>query len=94
MLAGNLATSILQTGSVEQVRQEVKRCLQSGMKHPGGFILMPACEIPPDMPRENMDAIAEALSRLYGPAHGYAIAIEFFDGCPVNCSGRAITRLK
>jgi uroporphyrinogen decarboxylase len=61
VLAGNLSTGILQTGSAKQVRDEAKRCLQSGMKHPGGFILMPACEIPPDMPLENIDAVAEAL---------------------------------
>jgi len=61
VLGGNLATSILATGSVHQVTEEVKRCLRSGMKHPGGFMLMPACEIPPDTPLEAIDAIAEAL---------------------------------
>jgi uroporphyrinogen decarboxylase len=61
VLAGNLDSSILQIGSAEQVKEEVRRCLQSGMKHSGGFMLMPACEIPPDMPRETVSAIAEAL---------------------------------
>ncbi|MDQ7783115.1 MAG: uroporphyrinogen decarboxylase family protein [Desulfomonilaceae bacterium] len=66
VLAGNLDSSILQFGSADQVKDEVKRCLQSGMKHPGGFVLMPACEIPPDMPLETVSAIAEALFE-----HGY-----------------------
>jgi uroporphyrinogen decarboxylase len=61
VLAGNLDSTILQIGSVQKVKDEVNRCLQSGMKHSGGFILMPACEIPPDMPRETVDTIAEAL---------------------------------
>jgi uroporphyrinogen decarboxylase len=61
VLAGNLDSSILQMGIPEQVREEVRRCLQSGMKHTGGFMLMPACEIPPDAPRETVNVIAEAL---------------------------------
>jgi uroporphyrinogen decarboxylase len=61
VLAGNLDSGILQIGSAQQVKDEVNRCLQSGMKHPGGFILMPSCELPPDMPLESVDAIAETL---------------------------------
>ena len=40
---------------------EVGRCLAAGMKHPGGFILMPACEFPPDTPLENLEALAHTL---------------------------------
>ena len=61
ILAGNINSSTLVIGSPVEVEREVKRCLHSGMKHPGGFILMPACELPPDTPLENMDAIARAL---------------------------------
>ncbi|MFH0995118.1 MAG: uroporphyrinogen decarboxylase family protein [Pseudomonadota bacterium] len=61
ILAGNIHTSLLQTGTPDQVRDETARCLQAGMKHPGGFILMPACEFPPDTPLENLEALALTL---------------------------------
>ena len=61
ILAGNINTGILQTGDFRQVFEETRRCLSIGKHHPGGFILMPACELPPDMPLRNVEAIAEAL---------------------------------
>ncbi len=61
ILAGNLSNAVLQAGTKEQVVQEMRRCLREGMRHPGGFILMPECEIPPDTPPETMDIIAEVL---------------------------------
>ncbi len=66
ILAGNIDTGLLQSGSPEQVFEETQKCLQIGMNHPGGFILMPACELPPDTPFENVEAVARALY-----AHGY-----------------------
>jgi len=66
ILAGNIDSATLQTGSAEQVKAEVIRCLDAAMSHPGGFVLMPACELPPDTPRENIEYIAEALFE-----HGY-----------------------
>ena len=44
VLAGNVSTSILQGGTPDEVFTETVRCLRTGMKHPGGFVLMPACE--------------------------------------------------
>jgi len=61
ILAGNINTGILCAGTPEMVYTEVKRCLEAGKKHPGGFVIMPACEFPPDTPLENVDALAEAL---------------------------------
>ena len=61
ILAGNVNNSILQIGSEDAVAEEVGRCLQAGMKHPGGFILMPACELPPDTPFTNMEVLARTL---------------------------------
>jgi len=61
ILAGNINTALLQTGSYSEVFEGVKRCLRVGMEHPGGYILMPACELPPDTPLENIEAIAQAL---------------------------------
>lgn len=61
ILAGNMNNAILHGGSREAVIAEVERCLAAGMKHPGGFILMPACEMPPDTPVENVEALAATL---------------------------------
>ena len=66
ILAGNISTPMLQMGSYEEIYKETVRCLEVGMRHPGGFILMPACELPPGTPLENIDAIARALYE-----HGY-----------------------
>lgn len=61
ILAGNISSAILCTGTPGQVSIEVRRCLEAGRKHPGGFVLMPACEFPPDTPLENVEALGHAL---------------------------------
>ncbi|MEN6440035.1 MAG: uroporphyrinogen decarboxylase family protein [Syntrophobacter sp.] len=66
ILAGNLDTGTLQNGNSRQVFDEARRCLTIGKRHPGGFILMPGCELPPGIPLENIEAVAQALYE-----HGY-----------------------
>lgn len=61
ILAGNIDSGILCAGTSGQVSMEVRRCLETGRKHPGGFVLMPSCEFPPDTPLENLEALAGAL---------------------------------
>jgi uroporphyrinogen decarboxylase len=61
ILAGNISTTTLQFGTKKDVKEEVKRCLNQAKDRSGGFILMPACEYPPMAPRENLEAIREAL---------------------------------
>ncbi len=61
ILAGNIDSTLLQTGSTKAVAKAVTRCLEAGMKHPGGFFLMPACELPPDTPLTNVGALARTL---------------------------------
>lgn len=61
ILAGNIHCGILNKGTPEEVFLEVRRCLEAGRKHPGGFVLMPACELPPATPEENIEALASAL---------------------------------
>lgn len=61
ILAGNIDTALLAQGSFEEVYAETKRCLSAGMKHRGGFILMPACELPPETPLENIKAVEQAI---------------------------------
>ena len=65
ILAGNIHNGILQAGEPAEVMAETRRALEQGMKHEGGFILMPACEIPPEMPLVNLEAMAQALGE-YG----------------------------
>jgi uroporphyrinogen decarboxylase len=62
IVAGNLNNAILQNGTAEEVYAEARRCLAAGMGHPGGFILMPACEFPPNTPSKNLQAIERALA--------------------------------
>lgn len=66
ILAGNISTPLLQSGSPDEVYADTVRSLKAGMRHTGGFILMPACELPPDTPYENLDAVARAIFD-----HGY-----------------------
>ena len=61
ILAGNISTRLLHGGSFEAVLAETRTCLRRGMTHKGGFILMPACELPPDTPMGNIHAVARAL---------------------------------
>ncbi|MGB3221388.1 MAG: uroporphyrinogen decarboxylase family protein [Desulforhopalus sp.] len=62
ILAGNLDNSILQAGTPDDVYRDVQRSLTLGMKHPGGFLLMPSCEFPPFTPRQNVEIIELALA--------------------------------
>ena len=32
------------------------------MAHPGGFVLMPACSLPPETPLENFKAIGDTIA--------------------------------
>jgi uroporphyrinogen decarboxylase len=61
ILAGNISCSLLAFGKPEEVYNEAKQCIRVGKEHDGGFILMPACEFPPDTPDENIDAVARAV---------------------------------
>ncbi|MDR1922199.1 MAG: hypothetical protein LBS31_10740 [Candidatus Adiutrix sp.] len=61
ILAGNISNATLQSGSPEEVYETVKNCLLAGKRHPGGYVLMPACEIAPGTPHENLEAIEAAI---------------------------------
>lgn len=61
IIAGNVPTAALQNGTQEDVIRETKRCLEKGKGLSGGFILMPACEWPPNAPPENLEAVRKAI---------------------------------
>lgn len=79
ILAGNLDNSILQAGTPEEVYRDVQRSLAAGMKHPGGFLLMPSCEFPPFTPQQNVVAIEQAIAR-----HGFYSSQGTLEGMDEN----------
>ncbi len=46
IIAGNVSTTTLATGTFEEVYSQSKNCLERYKNLPGGYILMPACELP------------------------------------------------
>ncbi|MBI4180497.1 MAG: hypothetical protein HY528_01035 [Chloroflexi bacterium] len=62
IIAGNLDTTIIQSGTPEEVYQAARKVIEQGKSLPNGFILIPACELPPYAPVENIKAITRALN--------------------------------
>jgi uroporphyrinogen decarboxylase len=60
IIAGNISTEILSAGNPEEVRRECRRCIEEGKHLPGGFVLMPACNLPAVTPPESVDAMLAA----------------------------------
>jgi len=61
LVSGNIPTATLQNGTPEEVMEATRICLAKGKYRKGGFILMPACEWPPNAPSENLEAVRVAL---------------------------------
>jgi len=57
---GGVHIGLLLNGTAEQVREETKRILQSGIMRGGKFIMKEANNLPPRVPLENMQAMYEA----------------------------------
>ena len=65
IVAGNVSTSILASGTYQEVMDDARRCIEKGKNLPGGFALMPACEMPVLTPPVNVHALIAAV-REYG----------------------------
>jgi uroporphyrinogen decarboxylase len=65
IIAGNVPSEVLAAGTPQEVKQESKRCIEEGKNLPGGFVLMPACNLPEITPPESVDAMLAA-AREYG----------------------------
>ncbi|MFC1920025.1 uroporphyrinogen decarboxylase family protein, partial [Chloroflexota bacterium] len=64
IIMGNVEPAIIQSGTPQQVYEATRVCIEKGRKHPGGFMLMPGCELPPMAPEENVWAMMQAVSDL------------------------------
>jgi len=59
-IGGNVRTDLLAGGRYEEVYREARRCLEIGFRLPGGYSLMPACEMPVTAPPLNVQALVDA----------------------------------
>jgi uroporphyrinogen decarboxylase len=64
IIAGNISTTTLAVGSFDDVYQASKRCIETYRDLPGGYILMPACELPVLTPPLNVYAMVKAAKDL------------------------------
>ncbi len=65
IIGGNVHTNLLQQGSPDQVFEVSGELIRKMKGHPGGFILMPACGLPPLTPPANVYAMVKA-ARVFG----------------------------
>ncbi len=62
IIAGNVSTEVLRTGTPREVYELSKQCLEKGKKAPRGFMLAPACELHPLSPSCNVWAMKKAIN--------------------------------
>ncbi|MBS3909993.1 MAG: uroporphyrinogen decarboxylase family protein [Actinobacteria bacterium] len=65
IIGGNVSTTLLQLGSADEVFEECGQIIDKMKYHSGGFILTPACALPPKTPPENVQAMVDA-ARMFG----------------------------
>ncbi|MDI6913147.1 MAG: uroporphyrinogen decarboxylase family protein [Desulfitobacteriaceae bacterium] len=65
IIGGNIPTTLLQQGTPNEVFATSRELIQKMKGHPGGFILMPACAMPPLTPPTNVYAMVKA-ARVFG----------------------------
>jgi len=63
-LMGNFDCLVLSFGTVEEARQETRRCLDEGMEG-GGYVMATADEVPADCKMDNLKAMVETVEE-YG----------------------------
>ncbi|MFC1860913.1 uroporphyrinogen decarboxylase family protein [Chloroflexota bacterium] len=62
IIAGNINTSVIQTGTPEQVYELSRQCIEKGKYAPCGYGLMAGCEIPAMAPPENVYMMRKAIN--------------------------------
>lgn len=61
IIAGNVDSGILQTGTPQQVYEHSRRCIEKGRRSPRGFMLSADCEVPPMSPPYNVYMMRKAI---------------------------------
>lgn len=59
--AGNVSTRLLADGTPQQVYRQSEEIIQEMKYHPGGFVLMPSCDLPVNTVPENLQAMLQAV---------------------------------
>jgi uroporphyrinogen decarboxylase len=62
IIAGNIEPAVIHLGRPEEVYRLCMAALAQGSRSPRGYILMPGCGIPPDIPAENLLMLKRAAS--------------------------------
>ena len=65
IIAGNVDPTLIQEGQPEEILQQARECIETAKHHPGGFVLMAGCEVPPQAPPVNLFQLVKA-SREFG----------------------------
>lgn len=65
IIAGNVDPTLIQEGRPEDVLQEARTCIEKAKYHPGGYVLMAGCDLPPHAPPVNVFQLVKA-AREYG----------------------------
>jgi len=65
IIAGNVDPTLIQEGRAEEVLEQCRECIDVAKHHPGGFILMAGCDVPPQAPPVNVFQLVKA-AREYG----------------------------
>jgi uroporphyrinogen decarboxylase len=62
IIGGNVEPAIIQNGTPQQVYELSKECIEEAKYSPRGFVLMPGCELPPQIPPYNVYVMKKAVS--------------------------------
>ena len=64
IVAGNVEPAVIQFGTPEQVYELTSQCIRKGKSAPGGYMLMPGCELPPKAPPYKVYMMKKAIEHL------------------------------
>ena len=62
IIAGNIDPAVIHMGPVSEIYRLSREALEKGKNAPRGFILMPGCGIPPDVPPYHLYILKKALT--------------------------------
>jgi uroporphyrinogen decarboxylase len=62
IIAGNIEPAVIHLGQPEEVYRLSMAALAQGRRAPRGYILMPGCGIPPNVPADNLLMLRQAVS--------------------------------